>query len=184
MAPGLTDRPKGRQLISSACLQQFGKGTALTPGGGQIFTVQGSTGINLSTSLVESTMASYTLPPNSLDQSGRSLWITAFGNFPKTDNNPRTAKLYFGSKSISIAQSTTAGAAQSFCLQWTVQKSGPSQQVIMSNVILSSLHGGMTMSTSNETDTTGIVIKMTGLSTAAAVPGDVVLYNLQVQALN
>lgn len=181
---GLTDRAKGKSFMNSACLQQFGKGTAASGGGGQIFTLQASTGINLSTSLLESTMASYSLPPNSLDQGGRSLWITAFGNFPKTDNNVHTAKLYFGSKSISIAQSTTGGAAQAFMLQWTVQKSTNNAQVMMSAVTLSSIHGGMTISTANEVDTSPIVIKFTGTSTAASAVGDVVLYNLQVQALN
>lgn len=184
MAPGLTDRGKGRQSQSSASFQQIGKGTAQTNGGGQIFTQQFSTGFALSTSLVETTMASYSMPPNTLDQPGRSLWITAFGNFPKTDNNVHTAKLYFGSKVISIAQSTSGGAAQAWMLQWTVQKSTNNAQVMMSAVTLSSVHGGMTISTANEVDTTNILIKLTGTSTAASAAGDVVLYNLQVQALN
>lgn len=181
---GFTDRGKGKQSQSSASIQQIGKGTAQTSGGGQIFTQQFSTGMALSTSLIETVLATYSLPPNTLDQAGRSLWITAFGNFPKTDNNIHTAKLYFGSKSISIAQSTSGGAAQAYMLQWTVQKSTNNAQVMMSAVTLSSIHGGMTISTANEVDTAPIVIKLTGTSTAASAPGDVVLYNLQVQALN
>ena len=181
---GFTDRVKGKQQVSSASVQQFGKGTAQTPGGGQIFSTQASTGIQLANVQTESTMATYSLPPNSLDAPGRNLWITAFGNFPRTDNNPRQAKLTFGSKSITIAQSTTAGAAQSWCLQYTVSKSSNNAQVLMTQVVLSSLHGGMTISTGNETDTAAIAIKVTGTSTAAAAVGDVVLYNLQVQALN
>ena len=181
---GFTDRIKGKAFMTSASLQQFGRGNAASGGGGQIYTTQASTGIPLSTSLVETNLASYVLPANSLDQMGRSLLITAFGSFPGTANQIRSAKLYFGSKSISIAGSTTASAAQAFMLQWTVQKSGPSQQVLMSQVILSSLHGGMTISTANETDTVGSTIKLTGTSTGASAPGDVVLYNLQVQALN
>jgi hypothetical protein len=181
---GFTDRLKGKQQISSGSVQQFGKGTAQTPGGGQIFSTQASTGINLANVQTESTMATYTLPPNSLDVPGRNLWITAFGNFPLTDNKPRQAKLTFGSKSITIAQSTTGGVAQSWCLQYTISKSGPSQQVCMTSVMLSSLHGGMTISTATETDTSPIAIKVTGTSTGAAGVGEVVLYNLQVQALN
>lgn len=184
MAGGFVDRAKGKMFLNSASVQQFGKGTAASAGGGQIYTQQYSTGLALANVQTESTMLKYVLPPNSLDIMGRSLLITAFGNFPSTNNAIHSGKLYFGAASISIGQSTTSSAAQAFMLQWTVQKSGPSQQVLMSQVIVSSVHGGLTVSTATEVDTLGSTIKFTGTSTAASAAGDVVLYNLQVQALN
>lgn len=188
MPTGFVDRAKGKGAVSSGWIQQFGGGSAFNAGGGQLNStsaVSTAGGVSLSTSLVETTLLSYVLPANSLNRLGRNLLVTAYGQFSTTVANPRTAKLYFGSQVLPLSPSTAAAGGGPFMLQWNVfQTSTGNTQSLLSQQILSSVHGGVSISTGAEAITAASTIKLTGTSTQASAVGDIIGFSLQVEGLN
>lgn len=194
MATGFVERFKGKTFEPSASIQQFGSGAAVNAGGGQLNSTGAAAtagGQKLSTAgTSETTLMSYTLPGKSLDRVGRNVLITAYGTFSTFNTGAKTAKLYFGSQSVSIQNSTTVTSIQSWWLQLNVFQtstgSTSGSQSIISQQILSSAHGGCSVSTGSEDVTVNSTIKLTGISSSptSGNAGDVTCLSLQVEGLN
>lgn len=182
MTTGFVNRYKGKLLISQSSLGRFGKGSGNFGFSGQLFTYASTTGTGNGADTTEDTLATYTLPANCLDAVGRGLQIIAWGNIAATSAT-KTAKLYFGSETCSVQATTTATG--NFFLELNVMKAGSSSQILLAQTIFGSTHQGVgsTLLTGSETDTSGIVIKVTGQSSVATA-NLVVLNAMSVFAMN
>lgn len=195
MPSGFVDRYKGKLYQPSGCLQQIGSGGAASPGGGQINSTSAAStagGAQLSTAgTVDTTLMSYVVPAKTLDRLGRNLYVTAWGTFSTFNAGAKTAKLFFGSQVVTLQNSTTVTTLQPWQLSMNIFANGvPSTsaagQTIISQTILSSVHGGCAISTGSELTLQNSTIKVTGISSSptAASPGDVTCLGLQVEGLN
>jgi hypothetical protein len=194
MPSGFIERFKGKTFETSASLQQFGSGGAVNAGGGQINSTSAASpagGAKLSTAgTVETALQTFTLPAKSLDRVGRNILITAFGTFSTFNAGAKTAKLYFGSQSVSLQNSTTITTLQPWWLQLSVFQTSTGStsgtQSIVTQIISTGAHLGVTVSTGSEDVTVNSTIKLTGISSSptAASPGDVTCLSMQVEGLN
>lgn len=195
MPSGFQDRYKGKIFQPSGCLQQIGSGGAASPGGGQINSTSAAStagGAQLSTAgTVETTLMSYVVPAKTLDRIGRNLLVTAFGTFSTFNQGAKTARLYFGAVVTALQNSTTATGLQPWWLQMSIFPNGtPSTsaagQTIVSQSILSTVHGGCAVSTGAELTLQNSTVKVTGISSSPSSgnPGDVTCLSLQAEALN
>lgn len=85
----------------------FGSGSAAFGLEGNL-SCQASAGINPAAIAADKVLAVYSLPANSLDQSGRSIQIAAAGNFGATDNNKRV-KIIVNPASAVVGATVGAG---------------------------------------------------------------------------
>lgn len=199
MPSGFIDRYKGKGFQPSGWLQQIGSGGAATPGGGQInstATVTASSGgALLSTAgTVETTLLSYALPARTLDRLGRNLFIAAYGVFSTGSAGTKTARLYYGSEAIAVttvnSSLATPGPGQPWYLQMSVfaqsaMSTANAIQTMVTQSILSSVHGGCSILTGNENTLANSTIKVTGISSSPSSGiNDVVAYSLQIEGLN
>jgi hypothetical protein len=191
---GFIDRFKGKIYTTSASPDQFGSGAAISYGGGQLNSTGSCStagGTKLSTAgTSETTLMSFSLPPKSLDRVGRNVVATAYGTFSTFNTGAKTAKLYFGASAVSVQNSTTVTALQSWWLQLDIFQASTGStsgtQTIISQQILSSAHGGCSVSTGAEDVTALSTFKITGISSSptAASPGDVTVLGFQVAGMN
>lgn len=128
----------------------------------------------------EQVLGTYSLPANALDQAGRRLRITAQWTTAANTNN-KTAKLYFGSASLSSG--TVATSAAGIFLTLEVVKSGSSTQIVTARgqAVTTSLALATTAAT--EDDTAAIVIKATSTDGTSAA-SDMVLQDFKVEYMN
>ncbi|MDE2467774.1 MAG: hypothetical protein KGL35_03290, partial [Bradyrhizobium sp.] len=162
-------------------LFQFGKGGSFGLSG-NIFTYQSATGVGNGADTTEDTLQSFTLPANAFDLPGRALWIYAYGKFA-TDLDSKTARLYFGS-SIVLSSGAQTLSNTGWALELLVQKTGANAQIASGQIVNGTTHGGVTLPLiGTETDTAGIIIKVTG-QTGTAAANDVVLNGLMIAASN
>jgi hypothetical protein len=185
MTSGFVDRWKGKTLLSASSVQQFGKGGAVTPGGGNlsgaVFT-NGAAGTGNGNDTTEDLLFSYTLPANSFDSIGRQLFIQAHGTFANNANT-KTAKLYFGSSINFTTVNAAGGSVIPWWMQLLVTKVGPSVQVCLAQSINGTTHAGSLDLPGTENDAAAIIIKVTG-QTSVAGANNVVCKMMSVQALN
>jgi hypothetical protein len=194
MATGFIDRFKGKIFTTSASPDQFGTGAAVSYGGGQLNSTGACStagGVSLSTGgTSETSLMSFTLPRKSLDRVGRNVMATAYGTFSTFNQGAKTAKLYFGSQSVSIQNSTTVTSLQSWWLNLDIFQSSTGStsgsQTIVSQQILSSAHGGCLVSTGAEDVTIESTFKVTGISSSPSSGhvGDVTVLGFQVVGMN
>lgn len=163
---GFIERQKGKGLVENSALQRIGKGGMLAACGGNVSVQVGSAGNGADTT--EDTLFTATIPANTLDVVGRNIVIQAFGSVTATSAT-KTPKLYFGT---SITQSIPYTTTQTGGWQITmfVFKTGASTQ----NALIQFDGAGATTTRSvtvitngSETDTAGIVVKVTGQSSVA-----------------
>src|SRR5690242_11181170 len=108
-------------------LTRVGNATLPSGGGpsfgpnGNIFTFFGAAGNGADTT--EDLLKSFSLPANSLDVVGRSIYIYAWGTYAN-NTNTKAAKLYFGATSIAAA----SGNNTSWALEMIVGKSAANAQ--------------------------------------------------------
>lgn len=185
MASGFIQRFKGKALFGTGTLFQFGKalGTYGTfPAAGNIYEYSNATGTGNGNDTTEDTLQSFTLPANAFDAIGRSLWVYAFGTFANNAHS-KTGKLYFGSSIVLSTGANTTTGGISWALELLVMKSGASAQIASGQLITGTTHGGVQNFTGTETDTAGIVIKVTG-QTGTAAANDVVVNGIIAGAAN
>jgi hypothetical protein len=167
--------------LGNLATQPSGGGSSLNPSG-NVFEYFNQTGVGNGADTTEDTVKTFSLPANAFDAVGRSCYIYAWGSY-HADANVKTAKLYFGATSISAAASAAGNTA--WALEMVVGKAGSSLQVISSQSIVGTSHGGVTNSaTATETDTAGIVIKLTCQTATSAVANRVVLNGMFVTFSN
>jgi hypothetical protein len=178
---GLIERQLGRGVVASSALQRMGKGGALMAGGGNIFVGASAAGVGNGADTTEDTLFTVTLPPNSLDVVGRQIMIEAYGSIAATSAT-KDAKIYFGSTQLAGANfhATTTGTGI-WLLNAIITKTGSNAQTCLVQMDTTLPAGTLARSVNvptapTETDTAGIVIKVTGQSSVATA--NLVLCNM------
>lgn len=144
---------------------------------GNIFSFFGAAGNGADTT--EDTLATFSLPANSLDAVGRIVHIYAFGTFAN-NTNTKHAKVYFGSEVLSAA----TGNNVSWSLEMWVGKSASNVQKISGQPISGTTHGGVQNQAGAETDSAAITIKCTGQDSTSATANAIVLNGMFVEFMN
>ena len=132
----------------------------------------------------ETTLASYTLPANTLN-TGTTLRIKASFTASSTSTN-KTFKCYFGSASISSAALTTNNKNGS--CEVMVTRIAANIQTVYGNMLVDTTPITGTYNTLTDTDSGAIVIKFTGTDASgsagtAAKPGNIVVNAFTVERL-
>jgi hypothetical protein len=128
----------------------------------------------------EDTLQTFTLPANAFDAIGRGVRIEAWGT-TGADNNTKTVRLYFGAK---IYDSTTLTTNNGSWFMWAnVYKTGPNTQSAIATSTFVNSTPATAVTTPNQVDTAGIVIKVTGQN-GTAVANDIVCSGMTVNFIN
>lgn len=129
----------------------------------------------------EQTLATYSLPANALDQTGRRIRIRAAFHCASNGNN-KTMKLYFGASVITTP--TAATNNKNAYLELEVVKSGASTQIVWGKGLVDTTAVTPYVNASgSDTDTAAIVIKATGTDGTDSA-SDIVLDDFSVQYMN
>ncbi len=186
MTTGFVERIKGKVLSTADSVTQMGKGGALFKSGGMIYVNSSSAGLGNTSDTTSDTLDTYSMPGNSLQNNNYMLTIQAFGTFAANAHANKVAALWFGSESVTITYSTSVTGGTPWALQMNVFKTGANTQFITAQTITGTVHGGITYQsvTPAETDTSAIVIKVSGQTPTTAAANDVVLYGWFIEASN
>lgn len=133
----------------------------------------------------ETTLATYSLPANALDQAERGLWVRTWGTFGSSVGN-KTVKLYFGTTAFSSGSITSV--TQSWYMEYEVYKTGSATQAEKWSAAYSSTNtaaGGSppVVQSDTQSDTQAITIKVTGTS-ASGTNTDILMYGFEVFFMN
>src|SRR5262249_15153231 len=167
---GFIYRDKGKGYVTSASLQQFGKGAAASSGGGNLAVLTGPVGNGADTT--EDILFQGVLPANSLDINGRQVLIEAYGNISAT-SAVKTLKIYFGSSIVWTAINITPAAATTgdWQAQLLVTKTGANAQRAVATLDFSAAASVRSVTrftgTENDSAAAGILCKITGQSSVA-----------------
>jgi hypothetical protein len=115
---GFVDRMKGKGVCSSSFLQQIGKSSAQSAGGGNIFSLVQAVGAGNAADTTDDTLMSCSLPANLLDVAGRCVTVQAFGTVAATSDT-KTLQFKFGAASLQpiVSYATTGTGSWQMYLQ-------------------------------------------------------------------
>ena len=189
--PLFSNFPSGFRIIDGAYLNKlFGGNVATTPAiqagnSTSTFNPEGVLYVNTTSTgngayTTEDTLITYTLPAKILSAAPKGVRITAWGNTAANADN-KTMKLYFGSEVL--ATPTAATNNQGWWLEVDVFKTGPSTQAVFGLGQVGTTGVAPLITTGAETDTAGIVIKLTGQA-GTGNANDIVAKALIVEMLN
>lgn len=131
--------------------------------GGVLYVTTTSTG---NSGAGEDTLASYTVPANTLAVNNQSLWFEAFGRF--TPGNNKTVRVRFGSSGTNLVAAT---AASNFTSDWVIKgriiRTGATTQISMAYTNGLSFSGAATdvVTNLNQTLSGAITFSITGEAT-------------------
>ena len=129
----------------------------------------------------EQVLATYSLPANALDVTGRTLRIKAAFTAASNGNN-KTFKLYFGASAITSGTLTTSG--KNGVAELIVTKSGSSTQIVYGTMLVDTTPITPYVNASgSDTDTSAITIKFSGTDGTNSA-GDIVLDSFTIEYLN
>lgn len=189
---GFVDRMKGKGTCSSSFLQQVGKSSAQSAGGGNIFSQLNAAGVGNGADTTVDTLMSCILPMNILDVPGRCITVQAFGSVTATSSTLKNVNFVFGAginqQTIQYA-TTTTGTWQ---LNVQIYKISANVQGILMqadatgtvNVFGVTAGRALVYSAGSETDTAAINIKITGQSTSASTANIILCNGLIVDGYN
>lgn len=130
------------------------------------------------TGTTEQTLATYSLPANTLNVGTKLRIKASFSAAANTDN--KTFKCYFGASVITSGVLTTNGKNGS--CEVIVTKTGASTQIVYGNMLVDTTAITGYKNAGTDTDTAAIVIKFTGTDGTSAA-GDIVLNDFSVERL-
>lgn len=133
-----------------------------------------------STGTSEETLATYSLPANALDVTGRRIRVCTSWHMATNGNN-KTIKLYFGASVISSGTLTDSNKNGVACLD--VVKSGASTQIVTGTMLHDTTNITPYINAGSDDDTAAITIKMTGQDGSASA-NDIVMEDFYVQYMN
>lgn len=154
----------GAAAATGTNLSQLGTGTATFGTTGNVNKQLSVAGVGNGADTSEDTLFTYTLPANSLAVVGSEVNILAWGSVAATSAT-KTVKVYFGAISQSVPYTTTQTGA--WAVNMTVIKQASNVQMAITEVdaLGATTVRTITVTTNGaETDTAGIVIKVTGTS--------------------
>lgn len=160
------------ETLGGTSSSQFGGATTnlnrgqaiLMSSGGNLNVQLSHAGLSTVTTGAETTLASFTLPANTLDVVGRGVQVQIWGSATFASGTA-VAKLYFGSVGTSVG---TLATTNPFWAELTVFKDGASSQNGSFQSTVSTTHGGTSLLSQTETDTAAIVLKVTANQSAVA----------------
>lgn len=159
------------ETVGGTSSSQFGGQTrqpaaqTLMASGGQMFNTIASAGISYAaTTGAELTVASFSLPANTLDIPGRCVVIQAWGSATFASGTC-VVKLYFGSVGTTVGTLATTNV---WWAQIQIWKSGSSTQSGFFQSSVATTHQGSSILTQTESDTAAIVMKVTANNSAVA----------------
>lgn len=172
----------GIVFLKNAFAVAVGSGTASATVGG---TLSSSTTAVSTTDLLEDTLASYSLPANTLAVNGRGVRITVTCTFA-ANANAKTARVYFGSSVVALSTSLAASPSN---LTWhavyTVFRTGAATQYASGLSVLSGVGAAQATSQTpvapTETLSGAVLIKVTG--SGPTTIGDITLTSFLVEAI-
>ena len=130
----------------------------------------------------EQTLATTTIPGNTLSKGGQALRLRCSGLFANTSHATNTVKLYYGTATITTTSTTTSG--QSWHLELMVADSGGTTSTTSEFVGMTLINSapGVMVATSNAADdlSTALTAKCTTTQGTASA-SDVVLHNFSVE---
>lgn len=142
-----------------------GSGTAVAPGVANVNT----TAVGTIANVAETDLMTYSLPANSLSANGKGVRVTAWGTTLAGANN-QTIKMYFGS-AVMRANGPSAYGSTSWTFTAEVIRTSSGNQLYRALAYFDGTAVSVSASTTAQTDTSAIVIKMTGQNGAATVDG-------------
>jgi hypothetical protein len=115
---GFVDRMKGRGMCSSSFLQQIGASTALSAGGGSIFSQLSAAGVGNAADATDDTLMTCSLPAKLFDIAGRCVTVQAFGTVA-AGSATKTIQFKFGAAALQsvISYTTTNTGSWQFYAQ-------------------------------------------------------------------
>ena len=103
---GIMDRQKGKGSAESSFLQRIGRSSAQAAGSGNIAALV-SAGINPASTGADFVLASWTIPANLFDISGRGFQLTAMGGMLNATS--KTVKIIAGATTAVVGSAVTGG---------------------------------------------------------------------------
>ena len=156
------------QLFSSATMAGYSRATGL------LYTTL--TTVSDTATTAEQTLASYSLPANTLNVGTKLEVQAAFS--AASDGNNKTFKCYFGSEVISSGTLSTNNK-NGFC-DMVITKIAPNQQIVWANMQVDTTNITVYVATNaTETDSLPIIMKFTGTNGTASA-GDIVMDDFAV----
>lgn len=184
---GFVDRMKGKGMCSSGFVTQIGNSTALSAGGGSIFTQLSAAGVGNTTSTLDDTLMSCSLPARLFDIPGRCVTIQLFGSVTATSAT-KTVQFKFGAMALQSVISYTTVNTGTWSLFVQIYKISNNVQGILyqadgSGTVATMLGGGATSRSllyvaGAEVDTAAIPLVVTGKSSVATA--NLVLSNAMI----
>jgi hypothetical protein len=117
---GFVDRMKGKGTCSSSFLQQIGKSSAQSAGGGNIFSFLSAAGVGNGADATDDTIASCSLPANVFDIAGRCVTVQAWGT-TTSGAVVKTVQFKFGASALQSVVVEPSGATGAGAWQLNVQ---------------------------------------------------------------
>lgn len=145
---------------------------------GVLYTTTATQGTDTGTG--EEVLATYSLPANALDVTGRRVRVCTSWHMATNGNN-KTIKLYFGASVISSGTLTDSNKNGVACLD--VVKSGSSTQIVTGTMLHDTTNITPYVNAGSDDDTAAIVVKMTGQDGSASA-NDIVMEDFYVQYMN
>jgi hypothetical protein len=171
---------KNRALICpGGFIAPAGAGAAAIAQAGLVFATAVSTGNGADTT--DDTLATFSLPANSLNANNKVMRIRAWGVTAANGNN-KTIKLFFGATNLSSGVVTSNN--KSWSISMDVIRSGTSTQATYASCQVDTSVVAPAYQAATETDTAAIVIKATGASGTTGAANDVVLKGMTIEFLN
>jgi hypothetical protein len=173
----------GRGVFETGTTVAPGTGTATARVGGALYVWVGSAA---TTGTAEQTLATYTLPANSLSSDMKALRITTWAT-TAANTNAKTLKVVLGS--ATVATTTTSASALGISQEVLTVRSASGEQISRGVSTMNTASGGagvhtglVTTTATTETDTSAIVITVKATTGSAA--GDLTLRGFIVEAVN
>jgi hypothetical protein len=188
--------PSGTATIDSDGLNTFVRANAITTGPlqgqagnasstwvramGQLTAQMSQTATGANTN--ETDLQAYTLPANTLDIVSRGVRVTAWGSYGANANG-KTIRLYFGTGNVIMNSTALTQNGTGWWVEAEIYKTGTNTQCHWGNIIAGNSVPGTQSGTDAQTDSAGILIKVTGQNSTATA-NDVVCRGMSVKMIN
>jgi hypothetical protein len=187
---GFVDRMKGKGTCSSSFLQQVGKSSAQSAGGGNIYSSLSAAGVGNGADSTDDTLMSLSLPANILDIAGRNIVVMAWGTIGATSAT-KTVQFKFGAASLLSMASWTTTTVGSWQITLSIYKISANVQGLVYQVDAANAATTLGIAVGRaisyvagaEVDTAAIPLVVTG-KVSSSVAANVLCNGLIVDAYN
>jgi hypothetical protein len=168
---------RAASYLSDGATVIFGTSSSLATVGGTLSSNTTSTCTIANTS--ETDLWTYSLPANALSVDGRGVRVTAYFTYA-ANADTKTVKIYFGSASATLDNSATSGNGVRGTM--VVIRTGSNAQFLAADAVRGFAVSSSAVTTTTQTDTAAITIKVTGTNGTAAA-NDICFKGALVEAI-